>query len=158
MARKIPKTEWTQEFRELLKESRGHNEKEDCAVKAIAITTGKSYTDVRQTLEMIGRKHRNGTYIEDQIAACKALGYRMRKLTNDEMIALRHSYPSRIPQSITTYHPRRYPTVWKNKPPMIFRVRGHVAGFKDGELHDWSTNRTLAVKEIYLIEPLNDNS
>jgi hypothetical protein len=50
-------------------------EHNDCAVRAIANVTGKSYDEVHAVLKKHGRKDRHGTYYPTSLAAMQELGF-----------------------------------------------------------------------------------
>lgn len=143
-------------FQELSAVAEIHSEKNDCTVKALAILTGCSYSAVHTALESAGRKRGKGASFLIQEGACEMLGFKLVKMTCYDRLQIIQEYPGahKNLQSITTHHPRRFPRVWANKPPMMFHVRGHVAAFKEGTVHDWTVNKAMRVLDIYTVEKI----
>lgn len=127
-------------------------ERLDCAVKAVAIACQVEYSVAREALAAAGRKHGKRTMDTCWKEAMEALGYRATKVSVAWEVAKLQSYPKKGIASITTGHPNRFPKQWADEQPMLFRVRGHIAAFRDGKLHDWSANRSLPCFELYTVE------
>jgi hypothetical protein len=143
-------------FTSLYIEAEVRSEKNDCTVMAITILTGLPYFTVHCAFTAAGRKRGKGASFWVQKLACEALGFRLVKMPTGERIAIIKEYPGAHKglSCITTHHPRRFPKVWANKPPMMFHVAGHVAAFKDGTVHDWTVNSAKRVIDIYTVEKI----
>ena len=125
------------------------NEQRDCAVIAITVVTGCSYSEAHAVLAAQGRRSGRGTFTVQTIKALEAMGYTVRRWTSKEVADMLQSYPKKGIAGITTHHPRRFPKQWAGKPPLLFSQNNHISGFRDGELHDWAVNRSKQVLAVY---------
>lgn len=108
-------------------------ERNDCAVKAITLTTGLPYRQVHEALRLAGRRNRCGTYIYQSDRAIEALGFEMRAVR---------------------FHPCTTRTVAHQLPKtgrFMVRVSRHALAVVDGKVCDWTDGRLKRVKEIYEI-------
>src|SRR5262245_49498871 len=129
--------------------SRDMNERNDCAVVAVAIVCGVDYKVAHAALAAEGRKPRRGTYNAMTQSAIKKLGKTLRPIRTRDII---ETYPMphrRNCQYVTTHHPRRFPKSWDPKKVYLISVRGHILAVKNGEVQDWSRNKSMRVLSIY---------
>lgn len=134
----------------LVKEAQSVGEKMDCAVKALAITTGLPYATCHEALSAEGRREARRTPDTIWMAALDRLGFTVRRWTSSEMVAMIHSYPKKGIANITTHHPRRFPKSWApHRGPLLLRSRGHISAYRDGIVHDWAVNSSKQVWAIY---------
>jgi hypothetical protein len=146
----------SREYREVQLDVAAHSENQDCMVRALTLLTSKPYKEVNDALIAAGRKPRKGTAWIVACSAMNAMGFKLEQLTNAEYKAIIARYPGvhKNLNSITTHHPRRFAKVWADMEPLLFDLDEHVAAFKNGELHDWSSNKALRVKALYRLLPL----
>lgn len=127
----------TQTFASTKTDSLTFNEKNDCAVKAIAITHNVEYSQVHKMLRAEGRVNRKGTYRHQQEAVSKLLGA---------------TFIDTIPRKvgggqITVNNIGRYFPTGNH---MVF-TRGHVLALVDGVVQDWTAGRRHRVLNIWTI-------
>lgn len=154
MAR-IAMGERTEVFCRMADAARAKNERNDCAVKAVAVVCGVTYDEAHAMLKSKGRKDRQGTDYSVIKAAVIAFGKKPINWGGSGIQDFIQLYPGRAKnlKTITTHHPVRYKKVWEeeiNTPVLIF-TRGHVAAYRDGKLHDWSVGRALQAYTVWSI-------
>ncbi len=154
MAR-IKTTAFSPDFSALVNETNAIGEHNDCSVKAIALVTGRSYREAHAALKVAGRRDRGRTPIRVSAAAIRGLGATLRVWTDMEMFRMMDSYPGadvhNNRRAITTHHWRRFATQWAphRGKKLIIVTNGHMLAVIDGEVKDWSVNRSLRVREIW---------
>lgn len=128
-------------------------EDNDCAVRAISILSGLSYETVHDAFIAAGREVGKPTPWTVITAACAALGVTLKEVKPERTADIIASYPGvhSALKSITTHHPVRFPKAWADQPAVMMDTGGHVAAFKDGQLHDWSVNRAMRVKKLWTV-------
>lgn len=155
MAR-LKTTNWPKEFSALHEDTKKLNETNDCAVKAVALATGKPYAEVHAVMKALGRADRKGTPNMITEATLKHFGFRFRKWGFIKHQQLIKSYPGVHAglHSITTHHPRRFPEAWASEANKVLLLASsrHILCYRDGEIKDWSINRSLRIRDIYEIE------
>ena len=149
MAR-ITKIKLTDTFVKLEAEKQEHGERNDCAVKATVLVTGKPYKVCLDALRAAGRKPRQGAWTSTILKVMKELGAKTEPVDPQSIIKEYPGIHSTL-KHITTHHPRRFAKVWPEGTYVLFMV-GHVAVVKDGVLHDWTVNRTKRVTSIYRVK------
>jgi hypothetical protein len=110
-------------------------ERADCAVRAVAVATGEDYGRTLMYFAACGRKPRSRTRWPVIHAAAKRLGYKLVDWPVD----------SRTVRTVVKELPERG--------GFIISVSGHVAGFKDGQLVDWTEGRRHRVLQVFRVEP-----
>lgn len=152
----IAKTAYSPEFVKLQTSATERNEHRDCTVKAVALVCGVSYEIAHAALAAQGRQNRHGCYRPQQQRAIEALGFKVRKWSFQEYYDMLRSYPTEyVYTHITTHHMRRWRKNWEGcHPNMLLFTRGHVAALKNGEVIDWSINKSLRVQEIWEVEKM----
>lgn len=135
------------------------NETNDCAVKAVVIATGEPYEKVHAIMKRLGREDRKGTAMTITEATIKELGWRWRRWGYLKMQEQMRSYPGihgsdRGVKNMTTHHPRRFREQWRKHDGkiMLLRTPHHILCYRDGEVKDWSINRSLKIIDIYELE------
>ncbi len=128
-----------------------HGEKRDCAVIALSVASGCSYEKTHAALKAAGRQDKHGTFVWQVEKAAELLGFKLERLPFKWQRDMVQSYPGihKKCQSITTHHPRRFSKQWADVEPLLFHVSGHFAGFRDGQIHDWSVNSAKRVIDLY---------
>ena len=154
MAR-IQKTSLSPDFTDFYRDSLDAQEHNDCSVKAIALVTGRTYTEVRAALKAAGRKDRSGTPQHLSIKVLQDFGYTVRNWSFGERITIMNTYPgadtTACNRSITTHHWRRFPKSWAPhwEKKLIVITSGHMLAVVDGVVKDWTINRSLRVLQIW---------
>ena len=127
----------TQTFASTKTDSLAFNEKNDCAVKAIAISHNVEYSQVHKMLKAEGRVNRQGTYRHQQEAVSKLLG-----ATFIDTIPRKAGGGQITVSTIGRYFPKgRH---------MVF-TRGHVLALVDGVVQDWTAGRKHRVLNVWTI-------
>jgi hypothetical protein len=126
-------------------------EKNDCAVRTVAIAAQIDYKRAHALLASLGRKSRKGTMLTITRAAFEALGCKLV----EEQFAQRKR---------TTGQGRWYPvglglrsrsvkTLPKELPQgtYVVLVRGHILCIVDGTVHDWSEGKALRALTVWRV-------
>ena len=113
-------------------DSRNMSETNDCTVRALVATTGRSYEDCHAALKAEGRKNRKGAYRHQWEKAANRLGFTFVDVTRNN--------PGRTIRTATRYLPRGR--------KFIMQVRGHVAGFDGVNVLDWAKGRQHRIQNI----------
>lgn len=134
-------------YQAMIVDSRSEGENNDCAVKAIAAATGRSYHDARTALAAHGRKNRKGTYRHMTFGVLQDFGFKAERVGHEKFLA---ACPARWnAQYVTTHHPDRVPHGWKDGKTYLLFTKGHVLAVVNGVTHDYSRNRSMRVIDIY---------
>ena len=130
-----------------------NQERNDCAVKAVAVATQTSYEEVLRRMADFGRKNRRGTPMAVTDAVVQSLGYRMIPIPMRSMI---DKYPGRAVnlRYVTSHHPHRYNRVWTDGNTYLLRTAGHILAIVNGVNIDWSKGRALRGHALYRIEKM----
>jgi len=119
--------------------SNDNGERNDCTVKALAITTGCSYDAVHAAMKAEGRRNRGRSSVHSMIRAAKRLGFEMAKRP-------RNGYRAK------TVRTAGRDSLIGNS-PVILSTSGHVAAMKGGEVVDWTEGRLHRIRAVYDITP-----
>ena len=125
-------------FASLCSDASKFGELNDCAVKAVAVVTGKPYKKVLIAMGNFGRRRHTGTSIYTTNATVRHFGYYLEPLVGHKMnkaktiVSLKKVIPSRG--------------------NFLVRVQGHILAVRGGEIHDWSEGRRHRIKEIYRVK------
>lgn len=147
----IRKIGYSETFSKLNTLSAANGETNDCAVKAVALVTGKLYDEAHRALAAKGRVARKGTYRHQQFDVIREFGKTLTRIDPREIIKQYPSPHRDVLKSVTTHHPRRFNKVWPKGTYLLFSV-GHVSAVIDGVLHDWAVNSARRVTEIYEVK------
>lgn len=123
-----------------------------CGVIAMSIVTGLPYDECRKLLIDQGMDLVEGVFQWQLWRALRAGGFSHRRLDQRDIIA---GYPPAKQQGrtrATTRQIARFPDAWKSLPPCLVFTKGHVAGLRDGVLHDWSASNSFRIIDIHAIE------
>lgn len=135
-------------FQSLDQISNEMGERNDCVVKALCVAGNISYLRAHKILEDLGRRRRRGCPGYWLKIALKQLGFKLHEVDLRRFRKFSYGPYYKIPRTITTYHPTRFPKAWKAKGTYILWTRGHVAVVKDGVMHDWTVGRSHRVTSI----------
>lgn len=139
-------------FKTMSQVSKLQNESNDCAVKAVALATGTSYTYCHAILKALGRKDRAGcsnvSIVEaTRVAGCVPIEVDPRHFTG--------RYNSRRPQqNVTTYHPDRFHDVWADGYNYLIFSKNHVSAVVNGKLEDWAAGKSYrSILIVAIVKP-----
>lgn len=128
--------------------ARAHGDGNHCAVVALGLLSGRPATEVQELLSSLGRKLGAPTYNPYIEKAAAALGLRLITIELESVIG---SYPRPhrdVLRSVTTHHPRRFPSSWDPSKKYLAWTRGHVCAIIKGETVDWSVNKALRIYRL----------
>ena len=114
------------------------NEANDCAVIAMSITTGKSYTECHEAFKKAGRQDRRGVSLGMIENVIKQFGIM------SPMMVCQSEFRKRIP---VTQAPRYF-----RDGKYIAITRSHALAVVDGVVHDWTNGRRHQIKYFYKID------
>jgi hypothetical protein len=121
----------TVKFEKMMAESKERKERNDCAVKALAIALDVPYAKAWEALNEAGRKPRGGTYWGDTLKAVETLGGSLKEIPRPAKTV--KTLPAKVDPGKT----------------YLVRVVRHVLAVTDGAVDDWTAGRAKRVKEIY---------
>lgn len=126
----------------------------DCAVKAITLTTGRTYKAVYAACKKAGRVDGEGTPLKVMKEALNSFGF--KAVTVDPKVFI-SKYPKskQNKKQVTTYQPARFPDAWKDNKRYILITCNHAAAVIDGTVHDFSNDESRQVKTIWRIEKVS---
>lgn len=127
------------DYSSMVEIARSLGEKNDCAVKAIAIATGTPYAEVHAELTRQGRKRRSGTYFHQTEGAVKNLGFELQR------VMVRSATVRTIARELKTG-------------TYLVRVHRHILCLKEGKVEDWSEGRLHRVKAVYRINKVGEEA
>lgn len=114
--------------------SREMNEIADCAIRAVAVSTGEDYDKVHALFVSYGRKFRGRSRWGMELRAVKDLGY---------------EYVVEVVKSKTVLTLERELMKTRN---YILRVSGHLIGINQGKIYDWAQGRQKRIVRVYWIK------
>ena len=150
-----PKHAQTDKFTALSTVSKEVRETNDCAVKAACVVTGADYHVVRALFEKHGRKPGSGAHFATTVNVIAELGFKTRRWTSAEKIAMLQSYPNYRVSTITLRHPSLFPKLWADKGTLLLRSNGHITAFADGVIHDHMTRLRSHVYDVVEVRPID---
>jgi hypothetical protein len=113
-------------------------ERNDCAVKAIAVATGRGYTAVRAALRREGRGTKERTSMYAQRRAITALGFTIAREIRSTAL---------VNKTLATIEQEdALGGSW------MIHTADHVAGMTDRTLHDWAAGKRMPVQVCWKIE------
>ena len=131
-------------FEGMRTEASALGERNDCAVKALAVALGVGYARAHSALAASGRKPRCATPAHMTNSAARRLGYELVPISLGAVKALLGTST----KSITVGQLTRRPDVLRALGPCLIRVSGHIIGAREGAIHDWADGRRFRVAEI----------
>lgn len=120
------------DYSSMVEIARSLGEKNDCAVKAIAIATGTPYAEVHAELTRQGRKRRSGTYFHQTEGAVKNLGFELQR------VMVRSATVRTIARELKTG-------------TYLVRVHRHILCLKEGKVEDWSDGRLHRIVDVHRV-------
>jgi hypothetical protein len=137
-----------------LAQGRDMGERNDCAVRAVAAATGRSYDEIHAMFKAEGRRDARGTPTTITWAVLKQLGFRTEYRAAREFIAQYPGSHATALKSVTTHHPDRFKGVWANGKTYLMFTPGHILAIVNGVNHDWTRGRALRATGIYEVLPV----
>lgn len=158
-------------------ESLVFHETNDCAVKAVSISTETPYEKVHHLMEKYGRVYRKGTSKHIQFKVLNDLGYKpFRKINSSH-----HGWVSEgvvvesHREAFLNHYPKNYKTQhitlkqaemfadtkgWKELAELSKRddlailiyINGHVAAYKDEKVQDWAAGKKSHIYRILIFK------
>lgn len=123
----------------------GRNEidgRNDCAVCAVALSTGHQYADAYRALEKQGRRKGRGAYIYEIQSAVEDLGYEMTQVAPKDWKGAKTFASAAKKLKNGTYLIHK----WNQR-------SGHIAALVDGDVLDWANGRRFQLREVYSVRP-----
>jgi hypothetical protein len=123
------------DFKEVKVSSSKMRERNDCAVKALAIVASKPYEEIHALMKSLGRKDRRGT--------SRNIVWKAAQKLNPEV-----GYEA-IRKPNGRYYTAR--TIGEALPKGNYMIlyRGHLAAMVDGMVEDWTDGRCHRVLAVY---------
>lgn len=118
----------------IMAEKKKTSDTNDCTVIAIAIATGKTYSEAQTALRRCGRKHRRGCSSWTMEKALSVLGFKIEKLEKWKG------------KTVTTLDLPR-------KDNFIALTCNHALAVKFGLVKDWTDGRRHRISEVWKIIP-----
>lgn len=135
----LPRRRKKRKYEDVHSESRLHNERKDCSVIAVVLTTGLPYRVVHEMFAFCGRKPRKGTPWDITERVMKELGFTLEPIEVES-------------RTIRTLVRELRVTLPEGR--CIIRVRKHLASYVDGSIEDWSAGTCKRIKDCFLVEPI----
>jgi hypothetical protein len=134
-----------------------HDTRKDCSVKAMVALLGITYDEAFATFAKAGRITGRATPQDVTTRAYALRGFRLQSVFADQTKRLQDAYQAagREIEHLTTYHPRRFPSLWADQPNMLITVRKHAAAFVKGEVIDWSATAIRRVRDLQVLVPMS---
>jgi len=110
------------------------NERNDCTVKALAITAGIEYQQAHRILAVLGRKNSRGLRCEHHTMVNKM---RAAVMMADKIVS-----KAEYPQGLTL----KTIGQWRPHGSWLVFTSGHVAAMIDGKVDDWAADSKRRVK------------
>lgn len=130
-------------------------DRNSCAPVAVALVTGTEIGKVLKLFEEHGRKKDKGTPRSITEGVLETLGFTPIKLSTkltQESIFARFPKAHRAKTAANTYHPKRFPDCFDHLPAkMLLFVDAHVSAWVDGEVKDWTCNKSCRIKTFWEI-------
>lgn len=116
---------FTEKYDAMHRAAQEHDEKNDCAVKAIAIATNSDYTLIRSMLMQEGRRHRGRSCDPQIYNVLSRLGATIH------LVPRRH-WPKTVAKA---------PLFLRRDATYLIHTSRHILCMSGGEVHDWTQGR-----------------
>lgn len=113
-------------------------ERNDCAVRAVAIVTGLDYEVVHEAYRKRGRKRRCGAYTRVTMDVLKDLGFTCKEIKVKA-------------KTLRTLQQSRELPLWGT---FLVRTTKHLTGVVDRAFLDWATTTVKRVRQVWCVTPL----
>lgn len=127
-------------YNSLVEKSNKYGERNDCAVKALAVVLNTSYEDSHLLNKNFGRKDGKGTSLIITLKALESRGFKFKEI----------GIGSNFKKNITVKKFEQY-YIRKYKNPLLILTARHIAGVNRGKIHDHISGRNVRIKTIYEI-------
>lgn len=127
------------QYNEVFSRSKELNERNDCVVKAMAISCDISYDQAHEAHQKVGRKHRRGFVTDNIEDVYENIG------ANLELIGEPPKQPSGY-----SYTPKTIHKLCQQGRFICF-CRGHIFAVVDGEVLDWTANTKHRITKVYKV-------
>lgn len=124
-------------FAKMAEESKAINERNDCAVKALALCAGIPYDQAHTLLRRNGRRWRKSTKWHVFWPAFESLGLKREQFTTRHKTIV--AFGRRPPHG--TY---------------LIATRGHLACCRDGKVEDWTEGRRHRIQRVWRVTKVGD--
>ena len=126
-------------FLDSLSAARKIGESRDCAVRAVSIAARVPYDVAHSLLSQKGRRPGRGTHDWQYLGVLKDLGFSVIDETK--------KYRNKGGKTVTSLS-----KLLPSRGVFIIRVRGHVACYRAGEIHDWmDPSRRNHIRDVWRI-------
>ena len=154
------------------------SERNDCVVRACAVATQRSYTQMRSFLAFYGRKHGQGMHPEEYHKALLDIGYTLERLTGPKYLHTGYLVQGHwvTRQGVEYWKPDHYrygrklapayaqpahvdyksATVAKLKHELtsgtyLVNTQRHVLCLRDGVVHDYTRDKRTRIRAVYRV-------
>jgi hypothetical protein len=124
-------------YDQLKNDAEAIGESNDCAVRTVAVITGKPYKDVHSKFRCWGRKKGRSTPRYMTKCVIDDFGFKLEDVTN--------KFGSKTVRTLE----RELPC----KGVFLIAVRGHILGARDGQIFDWTQGRLHRIQAVYKVYP-----
>ena len=127
--------------KQLAAKSKSFDEKNDCAVKAVAVVANASYEEAYEALRKAGRKPRRATPLPVIFAALKSLGCHATYQNNFQHngVPMGRCPISRVKSRLMQAFGANGKQFRNGR--YLVLTRNHILAVKDGEVQDWTDGR-----------------
>ena len=146
----------------MTEDRKAYNERNDCAVVAVAAATGVDYKTTHATFRRNGRRSRGRTAMSITFKVLKSLGAEVEQVVYNQSNSRRYSRTyAQNPGFTNQFRSNTVTTIEgeiQRKDPQghyLIRTRGHILAFADGRIQDWTAGRRHRVIEVYRVQPLS---
>lgn len=132
----------------------GSDRVHDCWIVAASIATGLPYSDIAKeitTSETNWDPNRGATSSRVR-TVLKRMGFTCLEINQREIID-RYPESKRDKTFVTPRQVTRFPSAWKNLPPLLLFTDAHVSCVKDGKVYDWAASSSRRVFRIDVVLP-----
>ena len=152
----IKRTDYPSEYSKAARSLQEMEDKNFCSPLALSLVTGISVEQAAKMMEEKGRKTGKGTSDFIFEKCLNELGYR-KVIVNTEAIIRKFPRPHcDVLKNLTTHHGRRFPGTFDKDVKYVARTSGHILAIIDGEVKDWSINRSLRIFSLHKVEKCDD--
>lgn len=123
-----------------------NEDKNNCAVVAVAFVCGLTYVEAEKALKDAGREMGKPTKDEVIEKAIKAVGGKLKEVDMQEVIE-EFPAPHDNLKNLTLHHPVRFKDEWPEGVFLAFS-KGHVSAIVHGEVHDHARGSTKRLRRL----------